>query len=114
LAGSDLPDGVSVRDLGEQHLKDVRSERIYQLDLADAPRSFPALKADKGSTADDLGDRLAARVEAMVERELDNAFGDGRPPTRLLAGLTAFGLATLFVFLAVLVGIGFLIKVAFF
>jgi hypothetical protein len=31
-----------------------------------------------------------------------------------LTGLTAFGLITLFVFLGVLVGIAFLIKVAFF
>jgi class 3 adenylate cyclase len=114
LVGGDLPDGVTIRDLGEQHLKDVRAERIYQLDLAGGPSSFPALKADRGSTADDLGDRLGARIEAMVERELDAAFSEGRPRTRKLAGLTAFGLATLLAFLAVLVGIGFLIKVIFF
>ena len=29
LVGSDLPSGVSVRDLGEQKLKDVRAEHLY-------------------------------------------------------------------------------------
>ncbi len=33
LVGGDLPDGVSVRDLGEQKLKDVRAEHIYQLEF---------------------------------------------------------------------------------
>ena len=31
LLGNDLPEGVSVVDLGQQNLKDVQHERIYQL-----------------------------------------------------------------------------------
>jgi hypothetical protein len=41
-------------------------------------------------------------------------FAGGKPPTVKLAGLTAFGLITLFVFLGLLVGLAFLIKVVFF
>ncbi len=39
LLGNDLPDGASVVDLGQQNLKDVQHERIYQLALDGGPRS---------------------------------------------------------------------------
>ena len=58
--------------------------------------------------------RINKHVESMVEAQLDSVFAGGKPPTMKLTGLTAFGLITLFVFLGVLVGIAFLIKVAFF
>src|SRR5262249_36591631 len=44
LLGNQLPEGVGVRDLGHQDLKDVQDERIFQLTLTDQPDSFPALK----------------------------------------------------------------------
>jgi class 3 adenylate cyclase len=112
LAGSDLPAGVSVRDLGEQKLKDVRAEHIFQLDFDGSPTYFPMLRTE--GTSADFGARINKHVESMVEAQLDSVFAGGKPPTMKLTGLTAFGLITLFVFLGVLVGIAFLIKVAFF
>jgi class 3 adenylate cyclase len=112
LVGDDLPDGVSIRDLGEQNLKDVRAEHLYQLDLGGSPQYFPLLRTE-GSSAD-FGERVSKHVESIVEAQLEAVFAGGKPPTAKLTGLTALGLVTLFVFLGVLVGMGFLIKVAFF
>ena len=39
LLGNDLPEGVNVRDLGEQHLKDVQHEHVYELSLDGVRRS---------------------------------------------------------------------------
>jgi class 3 adenylate cyclase len=72
LVGSDVPEGVSVRDLGEQQLKDVPAERLYQLELPGAPRSFPALNTHRVSTADELADQISARVESFVGRQIDS------------------------------------------
>jgi class 3 adenylate cyclase len=112
LVGGDLPEGVSVRDLGEQKLKDVRAEHIYQLEFGGSPTYFPMLRTEGSSS--DFGERINKHVESMVEAQLNAVFAGGKPPTAKLAGLTAFGLITLVVFLGVLVGIGFLIKVVFF
>jgi class 3 adenylate cyclase len=114
LVGSDLPAGVSIVDLGDQQLKDVQRERVFQLVLDEAPRRFPALKTARGSAADDLGDRISAQIESYVERQVTSALEGGRAPTRLLAGLTAFGLLALLGLVLVLVAIGVVVKVAFF
>ena len=46
LLSGQLPAQVSLRDLGEHRLKDlIRQEHIYQVDIADLPDTFPALKA---------------------------------------------------------------------
>lgn len=46
LGRDQLPDGTSLRDLGEHRLKDlVRSEHIYQLVHPDLPADFPPLKS---------------------------------------------------------------------
>jgi class 3 adenylate cyclase len=112
LVGGELPEGVSVRDLGEQKLKDVRAERIYQLDFEGSPTYFPMLRAE-GSSAD-FGERINKHVESIVEAQLNSVFAGGKPPTAKLAGLTAFGVVTLFIVLGLFVGLAFLIKVAFF
>jgi hypothetical protein len=112
LVGSDLPEGVSVRDLGEQKLKDVRAEHLYQLEFDGLPTYFPMLRTE-GSSAD-FGERINRHVESIVEAQLNSVFAGGKPPTAKLAGLTAFGLVTLFVFLGLLVGLAFLIKTVFF
>jgi class 3 adenylate cyclase len=112
LVGADLPAGVSVRDLGEQKLKDVRAEHIFQLDFEGSPSYFPMLRTEASKS--DFSDRINKHVESMVEAQLEAVFAGGKPPTGKLAGLTALGLTTLVVFLGVLVGIGFLIKVVFF
>lgn len=45
LLGDALPEGVSVRDLGEHRLKDIsQPERIYQLVIDRLPEAFPPLK----------------------------------------------------------------------
>src|SRR5262249_28307876 len=45
LIEHDLPEGVSLRDLGEFRLKDVDySSHIFQLVIADLPADFPPLK----------------------------------------------------------------------
>jgi class 3 adenylate cyclase len=112
LIGSELPAGVSVRDLGEQKLKDVKAERLYQLDLGGEPQYFPLLRTEPGRI--DFGERISRHVESMVEAQMESVFAGGKPPTAKLAGLTAFGLITLAVFVVLLVGIAFLIKAAFF
>ena len=46
LARHDLPDGMTLRDLGVHRLKDLQHpERVYQAVLADLPADFPPLKA---------------------------------------------------------------------
>src|SRR5919106_5403526 len=46
LVESELPEGVTLRDLGEHSLKDLRrSKHLYQLVIADLPSDFPPLKS---------------------------------------------------------------------
>ena len=112
LVGNDLPEGVSLRDLGEQNLKDVRAEHIYQLDFGDSPTYHPMLRTE-GSHAD-FGDRISKHVESIVEAQLNSVFAGGKPPTAKLAGLTAVGLTSAFIVLGGLIGIAFLVKSLFF
>jgi peptide/nickel transport system substrate-binding protein len=45
LVEDDLPEGVSLRDLGRVQLKDIdRPEHVYQLAIAGLPSTFPKLK----------------------------------------------------------------------
>ena len=68
LVGNDLPDGVAVVDLGQQHLKDVQHERIYQLTL-DGAQSFPPLKTDTPSgTADPRSARVVSESRTAPPR----------------------------------------------
>ncbi|MEP6909638.1 MAG: adenylate/guanylate cyclase domain-containing protein [Actinomycetota bacterium] len=78
LLGNDLPDGVSVVDLGQQDLKDVQHERIYQLALDGGPESFPPLKTEtKKSSSDALAERIERHVEEMVEQSITGSLGKG-------------------------------------
>ncbi len=46
LVEYDLPEGVSLRDLGEYRLKDLQhAEHVYQLDISGLSTEFPPLKA---------------------------------------------------------------------
>src|SRR5574341_712762 len=48
LLQDDLPQGISLRDRGEQQLKDLeRPEHIFQLVAPDLPTNFPPLKVDE-------------------------------------------------------------------
>ena len=51
---SDLPEGVTLRDMGERRLKDLKeSERIFQLLAPDLPSEFPPLKTLETSSNED-------------------------------------------------------------
>jgi class 3 adenylate cyclase len=67
LLGNDLPEGVTIVDLGRQELKDVQHERIFQLALDGGPEEFPPLKTNAPkSSSDELGERIERHVEEMI------------------------------------------------
>lgn len=69
LLSSDPPDGLSLRDLGEHHLKDLAArERLYQLDIAGLPTGFPPLNTVDGGQveADRLDFRILGPLEAVA------------------------------------------------
>src|SRR6266576_1708389 len=80
LVGNQLPEGVSVRDLGEQHLKDVQYEHVYELSLDEEDRSFPPPRAEpKKSRADAMARDFGRRIEDYVEQQLEAAFSRSLP-----------------------------------
>jgi predicted ATPase/class 3 adenylate cyclase len=65
LTRDDLPDGASLKDLGERRLKDLfRPERVFQLLSPHLPTSFPPLK-----TLDARMNNLPAQPTPLVGRE---------------------------------------------
>jgi class 3 adenylate cyclase len=84
LVGNDLPDRVSVRDLGKQHLKDVQHEHVYELSLDEARREFPPLKqAPTGQAAGgDMASRFEDKINRYVEAQLEAAFDRVEPGPR--------------------------------
>src|SRR5437588_809855 len=69
LVQHDLPDGVSLRDLGEHRLKDLqRPSCLYQLLIADLPADFPALK-----TLDVCFNNLPVQFTPLIGREQEVA-----------------------------------------
>ncbi|MGZ9222732.1 MAG: tetratricopeptide repeat protein [Anaerolineales bacterium] len=61
----DLPEDVSLRDLGERRLKDlIRAEHIYQLVSANLPVDFPPLK-----TLDAYRHNLPVQMTSFIGRE---------------------------------------------
>jgi class 3 adenylate cyclase len=117
LLGNALPAGASVIDLGRRNLKDVQHERIFQLVLADGPAEFPPLKTAEAppTRADDLGDRMAERINAYVEQRLEDALSGTAPqlPTRLALGGLAVAVVTLVALAAAIIAIVLLVKLAF-
>jgi class 3 adenylate cyclase len=75
LLGNELPEGVSVVDLGQQNLKDIQHERIYQLALDGGPKEFPPLKAEAPKSSSDL---LGERIERHVEEMIAQSFQPGK------------------------------------
>src|SRR5256886_16698357 len=76
LLGNQLPDGAVVHDLGEQHLKDIQHEHIYEISVDGAPRGTKPLKTEPKPAETSMEDRLEAQINAYVERRLDQAFVD--------------------------------------
>jgi class 3 adenylate cyclase len=122
LIGNDLPEGVHVVDLGEQRLKDVQDERIFQLSLDREPDRFPALKAprERKSHADILGDDFDQRIEQFVHRQLERGFERRLPPHEQRPGLpadaltkvTALGLGIVFLLIVGVIAIILIVKLA--
>ena len=110
LVGNDLPDGVSVRDLGKQNLKDVQREHVYELALGEAPEEFPPLKSRPG---DSFEQRFERRIEEYVESQIEKWFsGDAAGVGKVAA--TGLGLAAggILIFLLLVAGIILLVKLA--
>src|SRR6059058_2583113 len=63
LVGNDLPSGVAVHDLGEQNLKDIQHERVYELSLDGQRAETRPLKTH---AVDNRVDAMAQRFEERV------------------------------------------------
>jgi class 3 adenylate cyclase len=74
LLGNQLPEGVAVHDLGQQDLKDVQHEHIYELTIDGRAVSTKPLKTEPKSAKDDFSKRFEDRITAFVEKKLDQAF----------------------------------------
>jgi len=62
-----LPDGVTLRDLGEHRLRDVQQpEHLYQAAIADLPQEFPPLRTVRALTLPIPPTSLVGRVEAIT------------------------------------------------
>jgi len=69
LVREDLPQGVTLRDMGEKRLKDlVLPERIYQLVVPELPADFPPIK-----TLDAYRHNLPAQLTSFIGREQELA-----------------------------------------
>jgi len=65
LINTNLPEQISLRDMGERRLKDLtQPERIYQLVIADLPADFPPLK-----TLDIYRHNIPAQLTNFIGRE---------------------------------------------
>ena len=108
LLGNDLPEGVAVVDLGQQNLKDVQHERIYQLAL-DGDQSFPPLKTDTPKSAsDELGERIERHVEQMIAESFKPGKGKSKAPVNTLR-YTVIGLMELLLVVLTIVFIVWLV-----
>jgi len=110
LLGNDLPEGVSVVDLGQQNLKDVQHERIFQLAL-DGEQSFPPLKTDTPKSAsDELGERIERHVEEMIAKAFQPKPGESAFPAAK-EGLrwTAIGLLELLLVILLIIFVVWLV-----
>jgi len=81
LAGGDLPEGVSLRDLGEHRLKDLaQPERIHQLVIEGCASEFPPVRG-----LDATPNNLPTQLTTFIGREREIAQGlDLLRGTRLL------------------------------
>jgi hypothetical protein len=111
LLGNELPDGVAIVDLGQQDLKDVQHERIYQL-AVDGDENFPPLKTHAPKSAsDELGDRIESHVLEMVEASLSTGKGKGKAKGQVnMLRFTVIGLIELLLTVLTLVIIIWLVK----
>jgi class 3 adenylate cyclase len=123
LLGNQLPDGVAVHDLGQQDLKDVQHEHIYELSIDGRSLAGRPLKAQKPqSRQEDMAAKFEERITSYVESQLEAAFakkalpGERPPevPAKLALGGVAIGAGSLLMLALFLIAIAFLIKAVFF
>jgi class 3 adenylate cyclase len=89
LLGNQLPEGVSVHDLGEAHLKDIQHEHVYQLSIDGGPSEFPPLKTAPEPETESWGAALSKQIQEEVRRDIERSFrGEKRrgESTREVAG----------------------------
>ena len=114
LVGNDLPNGVSVHDLGEQNLKDIQHERVYELSVDGRPAGVRPLKtAAVDNRVDAMAKRFEESVTSYVEQQLQAAFSSGKPPqapVRLAAGGLGIAALALLMLVAVVVVAILLVK----
>ena len=111
LLGNDLPERVTVRDLGEQHLKDVQHEHVYELSLDESHARLPAAEGDRREPRG--VDREALRgadqpLRRGAARRGARAAGAAGPARHAIGGIV-----TLVVLVAAIVAIVLMIKLAF-
>jgi class 3 adenylate cyclase len=122
LLGNQLPEGVDVHDLGQQHLKDVQHEHIYELTVDGSKASSRPLKTQaresRKSRQEDMAARFEDRITAYVESQLEASFAEGvgppKVPAKLALGGAAIGFGVILIGVVVIVAIVFLIKTVFF
>jgi len=118
LLGNQLPDGVDVHDLGQQDLKDVQHEHIFELKVDGRPVSSKPLKtqASSQSRQEDMASRFEQKITDYVEKQLESSLAGEEPkiPTKLALTGTAIGFGVIFMMLFVLIAVAFLIKTLFF
>lgn len=87
LLQNDLPEAVSLRDIGEHRLKDLRAPlRLYQLVAPDLPHEFPALKS-----LDAFPNNLPVQLTSFIGRETEIAEIKALLNTARLVTLTGSG-----------------------
>jgi class 3 adenylate cyclase len=116
LLGNDLPEGVSVVDLGRQNLKDVQHERLFQLALDGQPGAFPPLKTAAEPSDSDL---LAKEIQEHVREQILAGFRGtterapkGRSAQKGLQG-TILGLTQLLLVVLAIAAIYLIVKAVF-
>jgi class 3 adenylate cyclase len=106
LVGNELPAGVSVHDRGEQNLKDIQHERIYELAIDGKPAGIRPLKTQAtDSRVDAMAKRFEERVTTYVEQQLEAAFASGKPQEVPVFRIAAGGLGVALLGLLVLAAI---------
>ena len=87
LVARDLPEGVSLRDLGEHRLKDLaHSHRLFQVVAADLPAEFPRIRS-----LDVLSNNLPRQLTSFIGREKEMAEVKRLHSTAYLVTLTGSG-----------------------
>jgi class 3 adenylate cyclase len=110
LLGNQLPDGVAVHDLGEQHLKDIQHEHIYELSVDGRSVGYKPLNTEgKRTRPDDMAARFEQRIQNYVEQQLESALGGKQEDVQIPTKLALSGLGIAFAGLAGLVLIAALI-----